>query len=248
MSILKRLPRPGQPGKSVYPLLDVGELATRIAYGAITSIDRRGNWIWADGFENGLEGKWDTGTQGASSAVELSVFTIRDGAYSGLLYVHPITGDYAELIHLFPYPAAGNFGLEFAFAIPVVSPGIACWIKLYDGSNLFTPLVHYSPVAEELIYADVDGNSVVLASGLELYSSNRLFHHMKLVVDTIKKEYVRLIVNEVEHDLKGIAGEVTTDTSDPLLEIVVRADAESNDVGTAYIDNVILTQNEPPNG
>ena len=53
---------------TVFPVTDLGELAARL--GSIVSHDRRGDVIWLDGFEDGLD-KWQPTTSGSGAAVDL---------------------------------------------------------------------------------------------------------------------------------------------------------------------------------
>ena len=69
---------------------------------------------------------------------------------------------------------------------------------------------------------------------------------MKMVVDMATMQYVRVLIDEVVYDMRGIGVQATGFGTQSNLVVGIEHMGFAAGDHVAYIDNVILTQNEPP--
>ena len=227
---------------AVSALGDLGELAVRL--GSIVSFDRRGDVVWLDGFEEG-KNKWVATTWGTGAAVGLDQNYARNGYWSLKLTAGKNGLARADVYRKLPRPIMSKMGFEVSFAFDTNLDNIRLLFDLYDGAYLHEPLATYDYANTRLRVRDEGGDWQDVATGVDVYESYYPFWTMKLVVDFAKQKYVRLIFNETEYDLSAYSYLYTEDTGNPLL----RPGVQNNGIAAAnaivYLDDVIITQNEP---
>ena len=229
-------------GTTVYQLTDLGELAVRL--GSPISHDRRGDVAWWDDFECGLA-KWVSNPGGTGSDFALSTARARNGKYSALLTAGSAFGSSKGMVKRVPVPSLLALGFEHSFSLGSDLEVLSIIYQLYDGTNRVTYEVRWVQDDLELRYGNSAGGFTAFASGIDLLQSADLFHTWKLVGDPLAGEYVRCILNDVEYPLSGIAAPVAADASLPhmLVNVVIEGRLGQND--TVYVDDAIITQNEP---
>ncbi|KKM85339.1 hypothetical protein LCGC14_1290060 [marine sediment metagenome] len=230
------------PATTIARLADLGELAVRL--GSIVSFDRRGEVVWMDDFEDGII-KWKTSAAGAGAAVTSDTVKSRNGAKSAKLVAGSDGGKQATLYHYQPFPVSSRYGVEFSFAFETSPKHIGLRLDLYDGANHYFGDIVYRPPLTRLDYEDSNADYQALTTTLDLLSDSIMFHTLKLVADWSTKKYVRLLLDNNSYDLSGIdlysaADAVTL----PQVRVrVLLAGTSGNPV--LYVDDVIITQNEP---
>ncbi len=227
---------------TVFPVTDLGELAARL--GSIDRFDRRGDVIFMDDFADGL-GKWVTGTAGTGAAADLSFSEVRNGMLSCRLLAGSDGTRQALIYRALSFPALSGMGLEVSFQIPPFTEEIQFLFSLYDGVNFNDFRVIWRDTDDDLQYRDSNGDHVTFQAGVDLSIWSSLFHVMKMVVDADAKTYVRVILDDQEYSLAGIAAEQSANATLPMLRprIQNHGRAGANDV--VYLGDVIVTQNEP---
>lgn len=231
-----------EPGQTTFQVQDVGELAARL--GSIDTFDRRGNVIFLEDFESGFTPRWLRESQYTGVPV-LSGAGARSGAYSLKLETTPVSGAACGILCYRPLPVMGKIGLEASFAIGGHVGIIAVGMGLYDGTNFAIFSVRYLPPTDKWQYLDSAGAWVDLFTSMVLYESPTIFHTLKIVADYENGEYFYIIVNEREQGLSGIAGRTGEQVAIPSLVIYSTVINDDTNIGTAYLDDVIVTQNEP---
>jgi len=229
-------------GVTVHSVLDMAELAVRL--GAISSYDRRGNVHLAETFEHGNV-RWTTVQGGTGASVGLSIDTFRSHGYSMKLVAGDAVDDYASLSTSISVVPAGASGVEISFSD--LSDG-AC---LYLGLNDFGPDGGYYP---QLRY-DVDSALLQIREGASSYTTLGsvnfkrdawAWYNMKLVIDSINHTYIRAIFIDTEYDIRDYNVYHVALGLDPRLQPqVVVKNALGNSTEHVYIDNIIVTHNEP---
>lgn len=236
-------PWSGVKKQTVFSLpIDMGELAARL--GSIVTFDRRGDVIWLEDFENGLN-KWVEGTTFANAEVYLSAVSSFRGAYACAIVTSDQADGYTYLTRDFQPAVLGQVGVEITYQISDVEVDFDLGISHYTGSDEYAYRVKHDTSANKLYYYHrTAGWTEVLA---DVYGSTypTAWNTMKLVVDLADEEYVRVVFNDQEASLKALTCPHTTIGADPGLNAIIRVHGDTDATYTAYLDNVILTQNEP---
>ena len=227
---------------AISALGDLGELAVRL--GSPVTFDRRGDVIFIDSFEEGLL-KWSTEIVGSGAAVALSHDAARCGGWSCKLTAGAQEEESALISHYIPYPVLGRLGFECSFAFDNQLKRLVMSAALYDGDEALTATVQYNYADKKLQYLGTDLAWHDVATGLDLYLAGNPFWIWKLVVDYSARKFVRLIMNNVEYDVSGIAVAQAVSTVNPCLLFHVANYTLGGSTRIVYIDDVIVYQNEP---
>ena len=233
----RAIPRRG----AVSSVTDLGELAVRL--GSIVTFDRRGDVYWLDGFEEGIS-KWDTVSVGIGGGVALSASYARNGLYSCELTAGQFMTHYAEISRNFPYPTLSRWGFECHWSFDSDLDTLDVLVSVYDGTNLTTGKLRYDYGNQRLQYWDSDGAWQNLATSVDLEPGYGIFNACKLVLDLEEAEYERVIVNESEYDMEGVALQQGASAVSPGVKLGVRNTGDGSHNNVVYVDDVIITQNE----
>jgi len=225
-----------------YPMSDLGELSVRL--GSIVSHDRRGDVIWADGFENGISG-WSTLGFGAGWEGQLCSAYSRLGGSSCRLKTGSNAGDFMAISRYWPKVRNNRLGMEFSVAFTSTMSHVGCHVQVYDGTSYFVFGIRYDIATDEVQIYSIPGYHVVFATGFTRYKTPHLFHTFKVVADLDKSEYVRAIIDEQEWDLSAYPLIVGAAAVGPSTHWIVDCDSDPAVLVNCYIDDVIATQNEP---
>jgi len=222
--------------------MGLAELAARL--GSPITHDRRGNVIWYDDFESGIC-NWIGRGSGVAWEVSWSAKTSRRGAFSCYMATTPLIGAYVGIEKYIAYASISNTGLEISIA------NVANWDYMlmgfihYTRTDRRTLQVKYEQATGKWYYYDALGAPIYTGTTVKLEESIKQANIIKLVYDASLREYKHLIVNGVITDLSGIPLLIggTTGFLDVTLRIYIYSD--SNAAAEAYVDDVIITQNEP---
>jgi len=218
------------------------ELAARL--GSFSIHDRHGWVVWMDGFEEGI-GKWVATTWGTGGAVALSPTYARSGYWSCELKAGSDGLMKTSIYRKLPLPIMGKLGFECSVGFDNAMAGLYLLFDVYDGAYRHEPLFCYDYANTKLKVRDENGDFQDVATGVDVYSSLYPFWTMKLVVDFGSQKYVRLTFNESEYDLSAYSYLYTVDASNPLLRPQIQVIGTSGKNALAYVDDMIITQNEP---
>lgn len=227
---------------TVYQLTDMGELAARL--GSIVTFDRRGDVIWLDDFESGRRG-WSAILSGAGAAADISLVAARSGAASCRLVSGTDAGKSATIAHRDRLPVSAGLGMEASFALGDHIGNLTFVYQAYDGVNVTDWRVKWSDTDRKLAYRDADLNYVTLATGVDIFVNATLFNTVKMALDAASGEYARIIFNSATYALPGVAARVTADATEPQIRVEVGLGGVEGFNNKVYLDDVILTQNEP---
>lgn len=231
-----------QPRATVYPVTDLSEAVARLE--SIVTFDRRGDVVYLDSFEAGLAGCFGT-LYGLGAVIDIQVGKARNGGCCAKLTTGSTLGRAARLERLQPYPALSNMGFEFSFTVPVDTQSVEISLGTRAVGTVYQGAVIYDPVGENLFYRDVAGVIQLIASSVETYTSDYCFNTIKLVVDFMTNTYVRVIVNDQSFDLTGLAVWTYAFAGSPILDCFAYVDGVAATNAVYYIDDFIITQNEP---
>lgn len=225
-----------------YSLQDLAELAARL--GSIVTFDRRGDVIHTETFNHGYS-MWIPESQGPGSATGLNTSYFLSSGVSLALTSGANEDGYTLVYAFHPYPGDLNMGLEIHFTLAAETYRFRSALNVYDGTTLHRARVSYYPGDETLSYEDVNGDEQPIATGLTLLESPRHFHVLKFVVDLATQSYTRAILNDTEYPLDNPTYYTTPSALDAILQQVFASYSTSGNNPTIYIDNAIVTQDEP---
>ena len=208
--------------------------------------DRRGNVYYLTSFEEGLGG-WQTDSDGTGALVVVSAAEAKSGAYSVKMVGGSSGERFAEIRHTGPLPVSGKIGFECSFRLVSNVDDIDFEISVYDGTNWLKGIIRYDDYYNNLYYWSSTETWGNIALGVDLFHGTSCFHTVKLVVDLPNQKYVRVILNEVEYDLSSVSLYKIASDVTPVMYCYVDILSHVVTNGTAYVDDVILTQNEPAN-
>jgi len=226
----------------VYGLSDMAELAVRL--GSPDAHNREGNVILLETFEHGLGG-WLPAGYGTGAAVIVSAESYRSSGYACKLIAGSTDIAAAKIFRNLPLPVLGRYGLEISWRPEAHLARLLCRLAYIDGSQEHQYNWMYVVSGGLLQIQPAGGGWTTIASALNLVYSYAGFQTIKLVADLASLTYVRLILNEAEYDLSDYEPYSFANTDAPHVraDVVTYGDAGYN--GYVYVDDVILTQNEP---
>ena len=227
---------------TIYRMNDLGELAVRL--GSPVSYDRRGDVLFWDDFECGL-GSWYSFSDGVGGAVAIDTTTPKNGSQCVKLTAGSDATHSAGIIRGLPYTVLAPFGVEASWAGETALGIIALIGSVYEGALFYQAAVRLDRNTGELQYADATGAWVTLETYVDYLGFEPVHNTFKVVWDPRDNTYVRVMLNERTIDLRGegmpsfaAGGAIGID-----VEVVNLGTAGANDV--FYVDDVIVTQNEP---
>ena len=221
--------------------MGAAELAARL--GSINTFERRGQTVWMDDFE-AATAKWLTYGSGSGHSEYLSNEQARIGNTSFKLTTGNAIGNVSYIEKTFPLPRSTKVGVEYSFDFYADLKYIQLTITLYDGVNSYYVDVRYDDDTQKLQYRTGLTSWGDAATGLELYNGTPTWHTLKVVFDIETKKYIRLLLDDVEYDLSGktLYSGANSAAKNMLVRISITTNTNANNY--AYIDTVIITQNE----
>lgn len=222
--------------------LGLAELAARL--GSIVTFDKRGNIVWMDNFESGIEA-WGI----AAGSLEWTSTQHRNGGFSARLYTIALADARTEVQSGIPIQVLSQMGFEFSFLNDYNGrlKTIRFWVEGGINTRIEEPSIKWTAATRTWSYQAELGAWVDLAPTMYLaaYSHTPIFHTVKLVADFAKKEYVRLIVDNQIYNLSGIKHYRLLFGSNHITTLNLEIVTNSNNVCNVYLDDMIVTQNEP---
>lgn len=225
-----------------YAMMDLGELAARL--GSLVTFDRRGNVVFLEDFEGGTLFWTASGGPGGGSAA-LSTTWGKTGSQSCALTAGAGALGQARIYREFYIPVVGLTGIESSFTVDADTDYVLMIMRYYDGSGYKSGGLRYDRANTKIEYKNSSNAWTDLITSYELNTTTAQFNTWKLVLDLANTEYERALINDNEEDMEGIALYDTGTGGTEHLYVNIRHDSAHADAKTIYIDNVILTINEP---
>ncbi|GAI44399.1 unnamed protein product, partial [marine sediment metagenome] len=231
------------PKETTFGLDDLGEQAVRL--GSPHLWDRRGDVLLQEDFRNGRATLRDLDIS-TETWVRLFAGNAAHGSYS--LRLHSGIKEDADAIGLVwqrGLPKASSIGLEFTFSIADDLNQWQWWIYRHGPTYFQDGMVIWRVDTNRLQYRDAGGDMVNFAFDVTSFPYDTPNHTGKLVVDFDQGRYNRFILDGETYDL----GAYPCIRDEPVaalslyVNIIMVASKTVNVDG--YVDNVIITQNEP---
>lgn len=227
---------------TIFANIDDAELAARL--GSIDTFDRRGNVVWMDDFEASTL-KWKAITHGDNAAVALSAASAYSGAQSMALTAGEGATGYAYGHRYITTSIAGKIGLDLCFTVDSATKTLTFWLIYNYGNYDYRGELIYYPATDKLVLTDSAGTEQDVFTSRPLYEDSLCYHHLKLVIDSSTLKYVRVLLNEHSFDASAYSLYPASVAGTTHMRVGLQHVSDHAAVKTIYIDNVIITQNEP---
>jgi hypothetical protein len=224
--------------------ISLSELAVR--NGSISSFDRRGDIIWQDDFESGLN-KWlpySAAGWSRGDSVVLSSDLPRNGSTSVKVTTGNLVLDEAGIIHRLPNILVSPSGIEISFTNPGNIRQFDFNVERFDGAFSRGFYLRYLPLTTTLQVFDNTGAYVTVSNAVSIYESDVTFNTLKLLFDFTNSKYVRAILNNNKIDLSNYRMNQGASVLQARLNITILGYAHVAANQIFYLDDFILTQNE----
>jgi len=223
-------------------LVDHGELAARL--GSPVTFNREGNLVYWDDFEF-TPLKWSAILDGLGSSVALSSDTALSGGQSVKIQTGNGYLNRAGVKKYFTPILSGNIGMEMAFCVTSTGADASFKMIFDTGDMKYVNNITIDFTENELKYYDKDEGYVVFASGIQLANYAHLFHHLKTVIDVENKKPLRFLLDREEYSLNEFTMASYGGANAKYLEADITVTTLDETSKIMYLDNFILTQNEP---
>jgi len=115
----------------------------------------------------------------------------------------------------------------------------------YDGVRYYGYQLRWDRATGKLQYADSLGEWQDTGVQQNLHTAQSLYYTLKLVVDTENHEYARALLNRDGVSLAGIAPQSDLIGIESHYRVRVWAYGSVTGISCTYVDDLIITQNEP---
>jgi hypothetical protein len=227
---------------SLYGNIDNSEVAARLK--SCDVFDRRGKVIWIDDFEDPIL-RWLGVTSGVGASVGLNTTYSKSGVQSAKCVTGDAVGNYAGINKWLVYPQLSSLGFEISFTYPAAIDYIELHMKIYSTTGYYMPVITMSNTDTCLYYLNDAGVNVEFHPVIALDGTAGCFNTAKLVVDATTGYYKRYIQNNLEWDLSAIPMRWVASVGFPHYFYYWRIYTGAAANKTAYVDDAILTIDEP---
>lgn len=232
----------GAPISTIYPVFDVGELAARL--GSPVTADRAGNVMWYDDFEGTIK-RWDHSSYDSEGDFQHTTEAARSGAACAKLLT-PTTVDKDTWIFCNrPLPVPSKIGHEFSYAMGLHIQYLHLRMSFMTRTTRYRYRLRYDRYNRTMAYYKSGVTYIDLPGIVSHEMLSHAWNTIKLVADYENHKYVRALLNENSWDLSGIDPEIYQATFTPSLYLETRITNRQAGQHYIYLDDVILTQNEP---
>ena len=222
--------------------IGLSELAVR-THAAAMPFDRRGDVIAWDDFESSTkrysENIYGTGT------IARSTDTAKTGTFSLKHVTGATTDNYCFMAYMQSDFHLGKLGSQISFASD--SDNYVIWWdgSYYDGTYKHTAGIKWTESTEKLSYLGDDAVWHDLPGTYEYYASITNWATLKVVCDISTNYYVRVLFGNDEIDLSDYAMRTQANANKRVFVSTFETITKEDVAKTAYLDNYILTENEP---
>lgn len=223
-------------------MADLGELAARL--NSINVYDRRGFTIWMDDFEAPLL-RWTPGFGGAGVAPVLSTTTSFLGVQSAFMNCPAAAVSRSDMHRILPLIRRGKVGIELWLQGFTKTTGyLQIQLYMYDGVSPNYAELRYDTDAQTISIVHALGTTII-ATNVYMTNTGHYFLPIKLVADMDTDMYVRLLVGETEYDISAYGLVLLPASANKFIQVAINLFGSAADDMWMYVDNGILTQNEP---
>jgi len=223
-------------------ITDLSELAVR--QGSINRFDRTGTVLFQEAFDYG-RGNWFENSYPAGAFATLNGEYFSTRPYSLRLQSTTDVGSYCGVSCCLPFPFMAPMGIEVHFKGYTQFKQLIMQFILHDGTSQHRIDCAINGDDDNIkVYKWPGGYTSVSEDDL-YFGVGSPFHVLKIVADPLTGYYHRLMIDEMDYSIPTFAIRKTSPSSRPQLYGLIMLIPTSGDVETVFIDNIIITINEP---
>jgi len=223
-------------------ITDLSELAVRM--GGINRFDRLGTVLFQEAFQYGL-GMWYPRYDPVGCIPTLSALYYSTLPYSIKCITIDNIDDYSGISLTLPVPYTSVMGFEVHFKVIGTTDFLDLRTAIYTGNDKYRMHVKIKVNPDEIsIYNPDEGYDAIHTKEI-YYDGSSPFHVLKVVADIVSGNYSRLVFDGIDYiitdyPLYSVGSEIW-----PHLSLHYNLENTLAASQTVYIDNVIITMNEP---
>ncbi len=222
--------------------ITLAELAVRLGFPHV--FERTGNVLFYETFSYGLS-DWNVTQSPAANKPLLSTRGLLNSPYSAKLVSDGTLHGYSIIRKDLGYPYLTVFGMEFSFQPSAAIGELYFGIIVYTGSVKHSIWVMYEDSTYKWYVLDnTPAYREVLTYDIGAWDHTN-WHTAKIVADLTNERYIRLAIDNEDVGLTSYTPRQDNDTTAPYIYISVDSHTLGTRVYNLFVDNVILTINEP---
>lgn len=218
-----------------------------VRLGSPLIFDQRGSMLFHDDFESTTKKYGDHVDAGGTVARSTDHAKRGDACIKATTNTN--VADVAGVEYLYTDYHDGKIGAQVSMYTPNFPTTLELSIAHYDGTFMHHAQLKYYLKTPNCLtkVVDVGGLENIVSSAIDCYISvtNQNFATFKLVIDTNTDKYVRALLLRNEIDLSEYSMEKSASTNSPHLRIRAFIISAGGLAEVAYIDDFIITENEP---
>jgi len=230
------------PTSKIYSMLDLGEVVVRL--GAVGSVDRLGNVLVEDDFRNGIA-RVTLAHAGVGGDGGIAQFPCRFGGHSVWLETGTGANPTSHVDLVCAYVTASRLGFEVYVAVDDEVMAITLAPTIVGNGLAIVAGVRINPVTSVLGIWAGGGVYTSVATDAKVRDDAQTFNVIKVVIDAVTGQYIRIRVNDKTYDVSAYTAPSTAWGLATWLQMRVYLDGALATSGTGYVDGLIVTENEP---
>jgi hypothetical protein len=218
------------------------ELAVRLGFPHV--FERTGNVLFYETFAHGIS-DWHPLQNPIANKPLLSSRGLLNSPYCAVLVSDGTAAGFSTIRKDLGYPYLTTFGMEFSFQPSTNIGELFFGIIVYTGDTKHSVWAYYNDsVYKWYVLDDTPAYQEVLTYCIGAHDHTN-WHTVKLVVDMVNLRYARLMVDNEDVGLSAYTPRADADATDPYIYLGIDSFTLGTRIFDIYIDNVILTINEP---
>ena len=207
------------------------------------SFDRRGSVIrWVD-FESSSPNYEISKT--VNTTFSRSNDVVNHGNFSGKIVLPANANDYCRILQYTNDFHIGNMGYMAMFSSADTFFNLYIKLRYYDGTTVYDAELQYL-YSTGALYVNTPGG-VVAIEAIPRYKSMYNFSTLKLVADFSSGKYIRALMFGKEYDLSAYTIRTAGSGSVKHIESMFEVKGSATAISTVYVDDMVITENEPEN-
>lgn len=234
------------PSPTVFTSTDVAELAARMK--SVDTFNRQGNVIFIEDFSGGIR-TFEREGSGTGAGAWWDGNHYLSGGYSMKLVAGSDGERYIKVTNRLWFPVLSKLGMELAWTESEFEDLVEGYVTLYCGPDYGFAIqwgFRHDPDTGKTWILTPGGVWEHIVTGVA-YVSDYLFTPIKIVVDPINFKYTRMIAGPETIDLSEHTCDMIVDASFARMELMFQMWGDLGANATIYMDNLIVSQNEPIN-